>query len=365
MKNTILRVFSSHFLAGGLILGGVVMVHLHLPKSGVMVIATGFLLALYRGTVGHIVTLARQLAHDAMQGRWPQQPLSTTTAQLPMWLELIWFTIFVVGVFAFFIPLFSGNAHASMIMMQGLGIVVSVLGAYEWRLRLQRLWQRSWALPLGKFLIAMLAGVFLCVTTAQARQFTYALTGENPDAFPTFVRLLSFALMPLLCFSVACMVAMLWAVVEAARTGLDMLAHAADTKLKAWKGLLLARSDDVVDAPSNTIDRMHKAIRMLRPVSMLLAIVWLMAVTPDVDPDKHPAVHAVALAVLTHMDYWPQQVCGHTSNDRAARLDDSHYSIATTKESHITLHTESCPNVPGIDRSEASATHTHSVIASG
>lgn len=80
-----------------------------------------------------------------------------------------------------------------------------------------------------------------------------------------------------------------------------MLARAADTKLKTWKGLLLARSNDVVDSPSNTIDRMRGTIRMLRPISMLLAIAWLVAITPDVDPDKHPAVNAVALAVLTHM----------------------------------------------------------------
>jgi hypothetical protein len=248
-----------------------------------------------------------------------------------------------MGILAFVIPMFSGNARSSMPIMKGLGIVISILGAYEWRLRLQSLWQRSWTLPFGKFLIATLAGVFLSVTTAQARQFTYALTGENPDAFPTFVRLLSFVFMPVLCFSVACLVAMLWAVMEAARTGLNMLAHATIAKLKSWwKSLLRAKSNGTVDAASHPVERMRKAIRIFRPISMLLTIMWLVGVTPDVDPDKQPIVHTMALAVLTQMDYWPQKVCGRPSKSRAARLDESHYSIALKQDGHITLRSESC-----------------------
>lgn len=366
MKKAILRVLSSYWLAGGLFLAGAILVgHFHYLTFGLMVTATGLLLALYQDIVGHIVTLARQLAHDVMQGRRAQPSPPMPPGQLPVWLELTWFTILAVGILAFVITLLSGNAGSSMPIMEGLGIVVSVLGAYEWRLHLKSLWQRSWALPLGKFLIATLAGVSLSVTTGQARQFTYALTGENPDAFPAFVRLLSFVFMPLLCFTAACVVAMLWAVVVAARTGLNMLARATVAKLKDWKSLLRMRSNGVANAPSHSVERMRKAIHILRPISMLAASMWLVGFTPDIDPNKYPRVHAVALAVLTQMDYWPQAVCGHASHDPAARLDDSHYSIALKQGWHITLRTESCQYVPDMDRFDASVTRMHAVLPPG
>jgi hypothetical protein len=355
MKSSLQTAFSRKFLAGWLMLGGAVLPHLQQPKAGTAMFILGLLLVTCQGLVRYNIHLARQVAHDVAHWWRQWHPSRARTASPPAWLTLTWHAMFTISVLAFFLPALTGDAHTSMRVMQGLGMVIALLGAYEWRLRLQHLLRRSWAYPLGKFLLTTLAGTFFCITTAQARQFTYALTGESPDAFPTFVRLLSFAFMPLLCFSILCIIAMVWAVVEASGIGLGMLARAIVMKFTEWKGVLTGRLDGVGDTEASGVDFLRKAVRIFRPISMLLTVMWLVVATPDIALDKHPTVRATALMVLTSMDYWPQRVCGHASPDRTAKLDDAHYSIAIMQGFHATLRTESCPNAYGAGRAGASA----------
>jgi hypothetical protein len=191
-------------------------------------------------------------------------------------------------------------------------------------------------------MITIATGALFCITTSQARQFTYTLTNENPDAFPTFVKLLSFALMPLLCVSILCIAAAIWALLESAGIGFAMIARELHKKVDTWRGLFIAHPEESRDIQDDVMDGLQKFIRIARPFSMLAAVAWVITTTPDINPDKHPSLRAFATVVLVNMDYWPQRVCGHSSQEPAAKLDESHYSIATIQGLHVTLHTESC-----------------------
>jgi hypothetical protein len=249
--------------------------------------------------------------------------------------------LYLVALVAFFVPLITGSPRLQWAIMQGVVVTVAILGANEWRLRIQHLIERSWTYAVGKFALTALAGVFLSFATSQARQFTYALTNENPSAFPTFVSLVALCMLPLMYFSTVCMLAVLWSLIESLGVGALICLHAVDRK---FRGIFSGRPDGVL-APANENSSVSPGpdyLRIMRPASMLILVMLLLTNTPDVDPKKHSAVRTFAMIVLTRMDYWPQPVCGQPSVLHAAKLETGRYSVAMPLGHWVELKTITC-----------------------
>ena len=343
MMNTHLRPLIRHKAFPLLPLAlGVGIAHFGLSRLGALLMATGFIVMAARGPLSHCIRLGRAVAQQvtAIWRRPRQRPASPTSTSPAV--ELAWYILYLVALVAFFVPLITGSSRLQWALMQGVVVGVAILGANEWRLRIQHLIERSWTYAVGKFALAALAGVFLSVATSQARQFTYTLTNEDPSAFPTFVSLVALCMLPLMYFSTVCMLAVLWSFMESLGVGALICLRAVDRK---FRGFFSGRSGGVfASANENSfVSPEPDYLRIVRPASMLILVLLLLINAPDVDPKKHSAIRTFAMIVLTRMDYWPQRVCGQSSVLNAAKLETGRYSVAMPLGHRVELKTITCP----------------------
>lgn len=186
-----------------------------------------------------------------------------------------------------------------------------------------RVMRWPWGQSAGKWLKAAVAAILAGIALSMAREIVANLTDEDPSKFPATVALLAGLCVPLAWATIATVIA-------------------AVTILPAML-LSLRRMTQGETLPKEKSYFLARGAAIIRPILLCLALLRIGFFATPPDLNKHPLLRYAAAALLVHMDFWDQTVCG-TPNVLAARITDDRYITVNPKEKAPTLHVATCPN---------------------
>jgi len=315
-----------------LFLSGIGLTLVRVHSIGALLMAAGVIVYVWRGSIRRCTNLGREaLAEFAIywqKGRqWAGE--RRTLAKTPAWLQLAWYVVTMLWILAFFVPIIRSGQVLQRPLAEGLALISLLLGILEWFLRVLIFVRWTWARVVGKILLGTTAALLACLASAWARHFTFQLTGEDPASFLSFSAFMTALLVPLVWWGFLCIVAIFFA-------GLEVIGRVLMFLARHW-----ARSAGTTGEDGFTpIDSLAGT---LRAGSALFAAALLYSLTPHLDPANNPQLRQAATVVLVGLEYWERPTCMSPRPLPAAKLDSSHYSLATEASGAVTLRTVTCP----------------------
>lgn len=284
---------------------------LHWQRACGLLFSLGLIALVLRGALRpclSLVSKARREVNTTWAGIKHRVDGLRAPTPMPAWLELAWYVLIFLWIILFLLPGLTGSQIGVDSVASGLSWIMMGLGVVEWTLQASRLFRRAWARLAGKMVWAALTALFFCIAGAWARELTFALTHEDPAAFPSFVGFVTVSLVPLVWWAFVCTIGAMWAGLKAMSALLVLL----------WR---------LKDTPPNNAP--GELIRVFRPASALMVVAWLAlpAVAPKIVPGT--TIYHGVIFVLRGLDYWPRLICGASRPLPTVKLEDGRYSIMT------------------------------------
>jgi hypothetical protein len=256
-----------------------------------------------------------------LRNEFRPQPFSPTY-------KLCWY---LVAAGYFLLMMLPVALHSPSIVRWGipvLNVATTTLGVIECVRRTYSVFRRTWARLIGKVAWAVSMGIFTCIASSMSRQYIFEMTGLDPSLFPTFTALLAVITLPIAWWLVLYIISLIWALIEVFIKMISATASSADEEMH----------ENVTKGPQI----IEKFIAVLRPLSVLAALVYIATLVPSPDPSKNPMLTRAAMSILVTMDYWPQRMCGSSTKELVTKIDATHYSVATFNGWQATLQTQTC-----------------------